>query len=242
MCGYNYLLKEVTIMIPESTISTNYISYESNSTSNGLDVSALGKDDFMRLLFAQLRNQDPLNPADNTEFVAQLAQFSTLEQVTLMNATLEKDLDSNTAMAEAVSNAMIINYFGKYVTAESDTFAYDGENPVELKFDFDSPVSSGELEIIDENGNVILSALMGAMDEGLNTLEWDGVTNLGVNAEPGVYSYNIKAYDSLAQEVGVSQMVTGIVKGISFNDGVTQLNIGGILVPFDKVRVITENE
>ena len=114
-------------MIPESTIPTTYSSYNSDlySAEPNIDVSTLGKNDFLTLLIAQLKHQDPLNPADNTEFIAQLAQFSSLEQMTLMNANLEKSLESNINMTEAVSNAMIINYFGKYVTAETDSFMYD---------------------------------------------------------------------------------------------------------------------
>lgn len=243
-------------MIPRSTLPTNYISYGQYSTANravikgnneeyskpksSMDVSALGKNDFLTLLLAQLRNQDPFSPADNTQFVAQLAQFSTLEQMTLMNATLEKNLDSNTAMTEAVSNAMIINYFGKYVTAETDSFIYNDKDPVELRFDLDSAVLRVKLEITDESGNIIMSTSLGAMDNGLNTFEWDGITNLGVKAKSGVYTYTIEAYDFLDYEVGVSQMFSGIVEGISYKNGITQLNIGGILVLFDKVRVITE--
>ena len=229
-------------MISKSTLPTGYVSYGKFSTADNFDISTLGKNDFLTLLLAQLKNQDPLNPTDNTEFIAQLAQFSTLEQMTLMNATLEKNLDNNTAMTEAVSNAMIINYFGKYVTAETDSFVYNGEDPVELRFDLDSAVLSGILEITDENGNVMTSTSLGAMDSGLNTLEWDGITNLGVKAKSGVYTYAIEAYDFLDYEVGVSQMFSGVVKGISYKDGITQLNIGGVLVPFDKVRVITESE
>ena len=245
-------------MMPISTLPTSYVSYGSNSTAesgvikgnseensnsnSSQDVSTLGKDDFLTLLLAQLKNQDPLNPTDNTEFVSQLAQFSALEQMTLMNATLEKSLDNNTSMTEAVSNAMIINYFGKYVTAETDSFTYNGKDPVELRFDLDSAVSWGNLEITDENGNVIMSTSLGIMDDGLNTYKWDGVNNIGVKSKSGVYTYTIEAYDFLNYEVGVSQMFSGVVEGISYKDGITQLNIGGVLIPFDNVKIITENE
>ena len=245
-------------MMPISTLPTSYVSYGPNSTANksvikgnsegyskpesNFDVSSLGKNDFLTLLLAQLKNQDPLNPTNNTEFVSQLAQFSALEQMTLMNATLEKSLDSNTAMTEAVSNAMIINYFGKYVTAETDSFTYNGKDPVELRFGLDSAVSWGNLEITDESGNIIMSTSLGIMDNGLNTYKWDGVNNIGVKSKSGVYTYTIEAYDFLNYEVGVSQVFSGVVEGISYKDGIPQLNIGGVLVPFDKVKIITENE
>ena len=226
-------------MMPKSIIPTAYSSYGSGSEPN-VDVSQLGKNDFLTLLIAQLRNQDPLNPASNTEFVAQLAQFSSLEQMTLMNANLEKSLESSINMTEAVSNAMIINYFGKYVTAETDSFIYDGNNPVQLRFDLDSVASWGKLEITGESGNIIRSVSLDAMEDGVNFFEWDGLTNTGVQAKSGVYKYTVELYDVSGNEVGVSQMFSGVVDGISFKNGVPQLNIGGVLVPFDRVKDITQ--
>ena len=226
-------------MMPKSIIPTAYSSYGSGSEPN-VDVSQLGKNDFLTLLIAQLRNQDPLNPASNTEFIAQLAQFSSLEQMTLMNVNLEKSLENNINMTEAVSNAMIINYFGKYVTAETDSFIYDGNNPVQLRFDLDSVASWGKLEITGESGNIIRSVSLDAMEDGVNFFEWDGLTNTGVQAKSGVYKYTVELYDVSGNEVGVSQMFSGVVDGISFKNGVPQLNIGGVLVPFDRVKDITQ--
>ena len=228
-------------MMPESITPTAYSSYGSESKPN-MDVSRLGQNDFLTLLIAQLKNQDPLNPASNTEFIAQLAQFSSLEQMTLMNVNLEKSLESSINMTEAVSNAMIINYFGKYVTAETDSFIYDGKSPVELRFDLDSVASWGTLEITNESGNIITSVSLDAMEDGVNFFEWDGLTNMGVQAKTGVYKYTVELYDVLGNEVEVSQMFSGVVDGISYKNGVPQLNIGGVLVPFDRVKDITQNE
>ncbi len=226
-------------MMPESITPTAYSSYGSESEPN-MDISRLGQNDFLTLLIAQLKNQDPLNPASNTEFIAQLAQFSTLEQMTLMNANLEKSLESSINMTEAVSNAMIINYFGKYVTAETDSFIYDGESPVELRFDLDSVASWGKLQITDKSGNIIRSVSLDVMEDGVNFFEWDGMTNMGVQAKSGIYKYTVELYDVLGNGVGVSQMFSGVVDGISFKNGVPQLNIGGVLVPFDRVKDITQ--
>ena len=71
-------------------------------TSSDLNVASLGEDDFLKLLIAQMQNQDPLNPASNTEFVAQLAQFSTLEQLTTMNSNLEESLIFNQSVTESM--------------------------------------------------------------------------------------------------------------------------------------------
>jgi len=117
------------------------VTESTSSVASNFDVSTLGKNDFMKLLLAQMQNQDPLNPTDNTEFVAQLAQFSSLEQMTEMNSNLETTLTQNKQVAEAINNAMMINYFGKKISAESDSFFYDGSNPIDLQFALDGNVA-----------------------------------------------------------------------------------------------------
>ncbi|MFC1490701.1 flagellar hook assembly protein FlgD [Candidatus Latescibacterota bacterium] len=212
-------------------------------SESSMDISTLGKEDFLKLLIAQLKNQDPLNPASNTEFVAQLAQFSSLEQMTVMNSNLEASLASNTGIAESVSNAMIINYFGKSITAESEYFNYDGDGTQELQFELERPAAYGTIEITDEIGNILSSVNLDALEDGPQFIyEWDGVTSYGVEAKEGVYKYEVKAFDALENEIGVTHMSSGIVNGISYLAGETSLNMGGILVPFDKVLSISENE
>lgn len=68
-------------------INTNYNNYPYTYSTNTSSNSQLGKDDFLQLLVTQLRNQDPLNPMDDKEFIAQMAQFSTLEQMQNMNSS-----------------------------------------------------------------------------------------------------------------------------------------------------------
>ena len=215
-----------------------------NVTSLGVDenVSSLGKNEFMKLLLAQLKHQDPLNPADNTEFVAQLAQFSSLEQMTQMNSNLEKTLDTNLSISEAVNNAMLVNYFGKSVRAESGSFMYDGQNSAKLQFQLNADTIRGSLEIINKGGATVRTLPLGELSAGLNTVEWDSITDYGVEAEPGEYSFKIKAYDLLDNEVETLSMINGVVDGISYQDGKAHLSVDGLLVPFDKIKQIYEDE
>ncbi|MGA9120044.1 MAG: flagellar hook capping FlgD N-terminal domain-containing protein, partial [Bacteroidota bacterium] len=80
----------------------------------------LGKDDFLKLLVTQLQNQDPLNPLQGTEFVAQLAQFSSLEQLTNINSSLEQNIQSNQLMTQSIGNSLAATLVGKDVRASSN--------------------------------------------------------------------------------------------------------------------------
>ena len=73
--------------------------------------SELGKDEFLKLLVTQLQNQDPLNPQEDTQFISQLAQFSSLEQMTNMNQSFTK-------MAEMINASQAANTIGKTVEIE----------------------------------------------------------------------------------------------------------------------------
>jgi len=243
-------------MLPTTTTPT-YTTYSSSYSSgenvirgwdteqdsqvmSNIDISSLGKNDFMKLLLAQMQHQDPLNPADNTEFVAQLAQFSSLEQMTTMNTNLEESLKNNSVVAEAVNNAMMISYIGKEITATSSTFFYDGETPVDLTFTADRDISTGTLYIKSQDGLPVLEIALDGFAEGENTVEWNGVTGSGGNAKPGVYSFTIEAFDVLGGSVDNSSSFSGVVDGVSFKKGEAHLKIGSVLVPFSSVHEIKE--
>jgi len=205
------------------------------------DIKSLGKNDFMKLLLAELKHQDPLNPADNTEFVAQLAQFSSLEQMTEMNLNLKNALEKNELVADAVNNAMMINYFGKKVSAESDSFYFDGENPIGLRFVLDDSLATGRLDIVDAAGSTVRSISLEGLDSGENEITWDGITDMGSHANPGVYSFNITGYNVIDEQVGVTPLFSGVVEGIEHKDGDARLRVGNVLIPFEKVKQIYED-
>ena len=225
----------------EST--SNYLYNTDISTTAQVEAEHLGENDFMKLLIAQLQNQDPLNPASNTEFIAQLAQFSSLEQLTALNTNLEQSLDFNKSVTESINNAMMVSFIGKTVTAESDEFVYDGMNSVELTFDLDFEISYGKIEIMDDDGLVIRELSLDSMSEGLRSATWEGLTSLGGQAQEGEYAYQVTVYDSVHNEYDASPVFSGVVEGITYKDGTTHLDINGMLVPFDKVmHIIDETE
>jgi len=221
---------------------TNGTDDTTEKTTSSLEAVSLGKDDFLKLLIAELQNQDPLNPADNTEFVAQLAQFSSLEQLSTLNTNLEESLTNSQTIAESINNSVIVNLIGKGVTAESNEFKMDGSNSVQLTFELDSDITTGSLTIHDSDDLPVQVLSLDSLSMGLNSITWDGFTTLGVLAESGTYTYEVTAYDSVGSEVDVTEVSAGIVEGVTYRDGETYLDVGGLLVPFDKVTHIIEAE
>ena len=206
------------------------------------EASSLGKDDFLKLLLAQLKNQDPLNPADNTEFVAQLAQFSSLEQLTTMNTSLEDTLAFNQSMSASINNAMMVNMIGSTVTARSEAFVFDGLQSVPLQFELDSDITACTIEISDENGALVRTISLDEMQMGLQTVVWDGLTNGGVMAGDGAYTYAVTGLDNVLNEVEGTPVTTGMVEGISYRNGVAYLDLGDMLIPYVDVKSIVNNE
>jgi flagellar basal-body rod modification protein FlgD len=215
---------------------------DTEEQESSFNLSSLQKDDFLKLLLAELQYQDPLNPADNTEFVAQLAQFSTLEQMTQMNENLEASLETSTANSETINNAMMISYFGKTVLAETADFVYDGETEAKLNFNLDATTTSGKLRILNSDGETVRTVDMGVVEGGNHQFIWDGTNDRGLALDAGSYSFEISALDSAGEDIEWVPMFAGTVEGISYKEGESYLYAGGVYIPLDKVRHISESE
>ncbi|MBW2659807.1 MAG: flagellar hook assembly protein FlgD, partial [Deltaproteobacteria bacterium] len=111
--------------------------------------TSMGKEDFLTLLVTQLQNQDPLNPDNPTEFTAQLAQFSSLEQLFTLNESMN-DLVTSNAASDKFSS---LNTIGKEVAYQSDSFNFSGESR-EIGYQLDSPATEITLEL-QQNGTTV---------------------------------------------------------------------------------------
>jgi flagellar basal-body rod modification protein FlgD len=108
----------------------------------------LGKDEFMKLLLAQLKNQDPLKPLDGTDFAVQLAQFTSLEQLSSLNAELKAQSVNQMTLGYAQS----VNMIGKeVVVGSSNTLTANGQ-ALDLNYNLASDAQSVSISILDKNG------------------------------------------------------------------------------------------
>ncbi|MFC0237608.1 flagellar hook assembly protein FlgD [Fictibacillus phosphorivorans] len=126
--------------ISEDLMLSNYQAKTKQTGSN-----ILGKDDFLKILITQLQNQDPTSPMQDREFIAQMASFSSLEQMTNMNQTMQQFLSFQTESSLLQQSEMI----GKQVTYETETVDEEGSKKIEEK---EGLVKS----VLFEKGSVIL--------------------------------------------------------------------------------------
>lgn len=193
----------------------------------------LGHDEFLKLLVAQLRNQDPLKPQDSTQFVAELAQFSSLEQTMGINDRLDQLLvqgqgQANTDVAALVGTTATVR--GSWVS-----LAADGE-PVPVAFTLDGPATT-TVTIRSSNGTVRTLDL-GPQRAGLVQVAWDGRDEQGNRLPIGSYEVSVEAKNE-QRAVRVSQEASGLVTAVSFDQGYPVLHLdNGVSVPVsDLLRV-----
>ncbi len=171
----------------------------------------MGKQDFLTLLVAQLQNQDPLNPDNPTEFTAQLAQFSSLEQLFTLNESMNK-------MAEANINSdrlSTLSTIGKDVAYHGSEINFTGE-PVEVGYQLDSPASEVTLDL-QLNGVTIKSFKGTELTAGNHYFTWDGLTKDGVAAPVGKYKILLNAKAPDGQSTGVAPLIKSEVTGVDLN-------------------------
>jgi flagellar basal-body rod modification protein FlgD len=202
-----------------STIGLDAVSARESTTTISQGNGTMGKDDFLTLLVAQLQAQDPLNPMDGTQFTAQLAQFTSLEQLQNINTNLE-GIDNSQNIQ---TNSGAVGFIGKTVTALGDQMTVSEGQGADIHFDLPQDAAAVFVKIYDQNGSYVQSLEYGGMQAGPQSLSWDGTDQLGAQVPEGRYQYEITAIDAEENELSVTAFTSGKVKGINYKDGHTYL-------------------
>lgn len=210
--------------------------YSQASTPKTQDNSVMGKDDFLTLLVAQLQHQDPLNPAESTEFTAQLAQFSSLEQL----QNIETTLNGFEVYQSTLNNIQSSGFIGKTVTATGSTFGVNGGNPDPIRFDLVNDADSVYIQIYDNFGGFVTDIQAGARQAGEQQMAWDGRDSNGAAVADGSYTFTVMAMNADGAIVSSNSYTTGIVTGVDYKTGATNLLINDREVPISSVIRIEE--
>ncbi|MDH3685677.1 MAG: hypothetical protein OEP95_05595 [Myxococcales bacterium] len=193
---------------------------------------ALGQEDFLRMLIAQLENQDPLNPQDATEFTAQLAQFSSLEQLISMRTAVE-ELTSAQGVSQALSSASLI---GREVLAEASNLEIPAEGELPTIFvEVPQGGSVQGVELLDANGSTIArTSEFEPLSAGTHEISWsdfDGMPPAGV--------YGIRVQEGVTG-TPTRTLVQARVTGASVEGARPVLLVGEAVVPLSSVLEIRE--
>ena len=191
--------------------------------------STMGKDDFLKMMIAQLQHQDPLNPLDGTDFTAQLAQFSSLEQLSNMNTQLE----TLGLYQASLNNTQSVSLIGKEITAIGNVIKVDGAS-ADLSYNL-SETAKVTIRIYDEGGNLVDTLEPGTQEEGENSVAWDCS---GVAA--GNYTFEVSANDANGDAAPSYTMITGKVTGVSFEEGFPFLSVNGQDISFGNIISVNE--
>ncbi|MBL8037824.1 MAG: flagellar hook assembly protein FlgD [Nitrospira sp.] len=200
-------------------------STATTSTSQQTGPKTLGQDDFLKLLVTQLKNQDPLKPTDNTEFISQLAQFSQLEQSSKQADLLQKSLDAQTASQEFSLVPMI----GRTVTVGQPLIQL-GSTPATFGYTLDKNATKVDISIIDSQGQVVRNLEYRDRSSGANVADWDGKNNNGVTMRSGLYRYVISATDLEGNAVKAEGRASLTVSGVRMDQGQAKLLVGDVAI------------
>ncbi len=199
-----------------------YSSKDETPKAKNSAMSGLGKDAFMKLLMTQMQYQDPMSPMDNKDFIAQMAQFSSLEQMKNMNESLAgfMRLEASSAKLNALS------LIGKDVKVNKQYFEVkNGSTDDKLKYDVKVP---GDIiiNIYDDSGKTVRTIELGKMDAGEKDFYWDGKNDDGKTVGDGKYYLEIVDKISKSNMVYLTPSIYGKVNSVSFKNGQVAIYVG----------------
>jgi len=215
-------------------MSINTVSSDSGGVNSFLDQTAatttdkkdpLGRDAFLTMLVAQLKNQDPLNPMQGSDFSAQLAQFSSLEQLYNVNDNLESiksDFDKD-------SEANLLDYIGKEVLSTGNTLTLKEGESLGANYGLDKSAAT-VINIFDKNGFQIAQLTPGLQEAGVHKVEWDGRGADGSTYPDGSFSYKVLELDQNGNYTAVDTGISGKITGVTFDQGTPYLMMGETLI------------
>lgn len=215
-------------------INTSTASGTAAADASMKQAAGLDKNDFLNLFITQLKNQDPMNPQDSSQFIGQLAQLTQVEQAYNTNTNLQNLLTqgSNNMAMNAVS------FVGGTVQASGSQVSLTAGTPSSVNFNLPGAASSVTVSVQDATGATVKTFSSGAMGSGDNALAWDGTDNKGNALPAGTYSFSVSALDASGNKVIATPFIRGTVDGVDLSSSTPTLSIGSIQVPLYSVTSV----
>lgn len=199
--------------------------------------TSLGEADFLTLLVAQLTHQDPLNPMEDTDMTSQLAQFSSLTELTKINEGIQT-LNTSMTQSDLLSAA---SYIGKDIKAEGYKISVAEGNASTIYYGFGEAVTEIYMNIYDSEGAIVRTVELGSKEAGTYQYKWDGRDESGDLMPDGTYGVGILGKDVDGKAVMVQTEISGTVDAVVNESGTQYLRLkDGRFVSFLNVKEIVD--
>jgi flagellar basal-body rod modification protein FlgD len=214
------------------TTSPQYFATTSSTTS-GTGSSSLGKDAFLKMLVAQLKHQDPTSPMDGKDLAAQLAQFTSVEQLTQLNSAMATQTQASQMAALVGQSSLSASLIGRQVEAVGDQVLVPSSGSAKIKVDIVGSGGTATLTLKDDAGNTVATRRLGAVAAG------NGKSfTLPSDLPPGKWHYSLEVVNAADVASTVTTYVSGVVSAVEFKNGEIILSAGGLEISLsDLVRI-----
>jgi flagellar basal-body rod modification protein FlgD len=191
----------------------------------------LGRDDFLKMFITQMQHQDPLNPLEGAEFMSQLAQFSSLEQLFNLNDNSEKMLETQ----DSLGRLQALNLIGKEILSDGNGLGLQEGATVQGFFLLPEAVSECKIAIHDPEGNPVRTLDLGEQEGGEHLFRWDGLDSSGQALPTGMYNYEVWAKNLAGETLTAQTRTSGVVAAVKLGDLVPVVTVGEMEIPLSQV-------
>jgi flagellar basal-body rod modification protein FlgD len=210
-------------------------SATTTSTAAPPKAQSISQNEFLRLFVAQLQHQDPLSPMEPNELASQLAQFSSLEQLTAVNTHLEQLTDASKQSTSAAALGLI----GKQIRFDGSQLALSGGAASEVRYTLDERADNVAATIRNADGTIVRAVDLGPQPAGEKTFSFDGKDASGRTLPDGSYRIEMAATMPGARvPTALGLVVDARVDGVDLSGDSPALLVGTTRVPLDKVREV----
>jgi flagellar basal-body rod modification protein FlgD len=215
-----------------SATGSTTTSGTSGTTATVANSMSIGKDQFLNLLVTQLRHQDPLSPLEPDQFAAQLAQFTTVEQLSQLNTTVSAQSDELALATMMSKTAFSTGLIGRRITAVGNQVTVPSSGTATVTVDVGGTGGKGVLRILDANGKEVAKKEFMSLGAGRQDLA------LPEGVKPGTYHYKLDVTGSDDKAVTVTTYTRGTVDAVLFDSRGIVLRIGSIELTLDSLAEI----
>jgi flagellar basal-body rod modification protein FlgD len=195
--------------------------YNGNYSPKGK--STLGKDDFLKLMITQLKNQDPMSPLEGTEFASQLAQFSSLEQLSNLNESVKASIETNLYLTNSINNVLSSTLIGKGAKVEGNTIEYKEGQSIRFGYNLPFDAATSTVKIYNSAGEIVKTYENVPSSAGEHKLSWDFTDDNGDQLPAGKYRFEVEAVNNNGEKINAGLFTYGVINGVKFTESGTVL-------------------